>query len=80
MSQRIFNALRKVLNGREYTRDELLQMSEELDISDPMVLRVQREANLEIADETESVTFCHQKVFHDLISNGLLIVFRWHHI
>lgn len=62
MSQRIFNATRKALNGREYTKDELLQLSETLEANDPMVQRVKRDANLEIADELEALNFCHQKV------------------
>lgn len=62
MSQRIFNATRKILTGRDYTKEELHQMAEALEANDNMVQRVKREANLEIADETEALSFCHQKV------------------
>lgn len=67
MSQRIFNAMRKILSGRDYSKDELQQMAETLETHDPMVQRVKREANLEIADEAEALSFCHQKVYRGLI-------------
>lgn len=62
MSQRIFNMTRKYIFTREYQRAELLAMSESLDAADPVVLRVCREANLEIADEAEALSFTHAKV------------------
>lgn len=62
MSQRIFNACRKFLSGREYTRDELVTMADSLGIDDPLVGRVRREANLEIANEDEAKNFSQQKV------------------
>lgn len=62
MSQRIFNMTRKYILTSELQREALLALAETLQIDDPSVARVRREANLEIADEQEAISFTHSKV------------------
>ncbi len=62
MSQRIFNACRKSLANRDYTKEELIQLAESLIAEAQLVSRIRREANLEIADEEESKLFSFSKV------------------
>lgn len=64
MSQRIFNACKRHFSQREYTKEEINRVIDNLANDSALVDKIRTEANLEIALESVAKDFCLAKVPH----------------